>query len=237
MTGPGTVVLAATDQLVVPAWADLTAVAVVSLQASIAASRVSGPRRIDVVGIAFVGIVSGLGGGIVRDLLVGVTPVAMTGNRFLGTALVAALVGMLFAGVLNHRSQTLMAIDALGLGLFTVVGTQKAVDLGFGVVPAILVGVVTATGGSILRDLLLGDEVTVIRVGTFHAVAAAAGAIVFLGLDATSLARPAVGIAAGGLCAALRLLALRLGWTSPPPLTLPVDRMPLPRRTKPRQDD
>ena len=228
-------VLAATDVLVVPAWADLAAVAVVSMLASVASSRVAHERRIDVVGIAFVGIVSGLGGGIVRDVLLGVTPAAMQGNRYLGTALGAAVVGMLFAGILNHRSRTLMVLDALGLGLFTVVGTQKAVDLGFGVVPALLVGVITATGGSILRDLLLGDEVTVIRVGTFHAVAAAAGAVTFLALDATALTRPAVGVLAGGLCAALRLLALRLGWTSPPPISLPADRMPLPRRSSRRR--
>lgn len=223
---------AATDTLVVPAWADLSAVAVVSLLAAIAASRVSQERRIDVVGIAFVGIVSGLGGGIARDVLLGVTPVAMQGNRFLATALLAALTGMLFASILNHKSQVLMAIDAVGLGLFTVVGTQKAIDLGFGAVPAILVGVLTATGGSVMRDLLLGDDVTVIRVGTFHAVAAAAGAAVFVALDATAVTRPLVGFVAGGVCAALRLLALRLGWTSPPPLTLPVDRMALPRRSK-----
>jgi uncharacterized membrane protein YeiH len=161
--------------LQVPLWIDLTAVAVGALAGAGVAAR----ERLDVVGGLLLAVVMGLGGGIVRDMLLGLRPVAVTNRYYLPTVAVAALAGFLFASLLRRFGTTFVILDALSVGLFTVVGVEKALLYGLPYVSAIFIGVSAAVGGGLLVDLIAGRTVEVVHRGPWNATAALAGAIVY----------------------------------------------------------
>ena len=110
-------------------------------------------------------------------------------------------------------------LDALGLGLFAVVGAGKAIDFHLGPSAAVLMGVMTGIGGGIARDLLV-SEVPVVFTAELYAVAALAGATVVVVGDSLFPRSAPVALVGGVVCVALRLLAIRRGWK------LPVARQP-----------
>ena len=163
---------------VIPLWADLTAVGLGGIQGALFASGFRGERRLDLLGVAIIGIVVGMGGGLIRDLLLNVTPVSLQSNWYLLTATGAALLGMLLAGVFQRLNAVIVGLDALVIGLFGALGTSKALYLGLPLVPAVFVGVCAAVGGGILRDMIMGLPVAIMHVGSLYAVAAGAGCLV-----------------------------------------------------------
>ncbi|MEV7691810.1 TRIC cation channel family protein [Microbacterium sp. NPDC089189] len=169
---------------VIPLWADLTAVALGGVQGALFASGFRGQRRLDMLGVAIIGIVMGMGGGLIRDLLLGVAPSTLQSNWYLLTATAAALVGMLLAGLFARLNNVIVGLDALVIGLFGAFGTSKALVLGLPVVPAIFVGVCAAVGGGILRDIIMGLPVAIMHVSSLYGVAALAGCAVLAALDA-----------------------------------------------------
>jgi uncharacterized membrane protein YeiH len=204
----------APDLATVPVGLDIAAVALGAVQGAVFATRMAEERRLDVVGVAVVGIATGLGGGIARDLLLNQMPVALSDGRLLLTAVVAALVGMLLAPVVNRIERLVVAVDAAALGLYLVVGMSKASDRGLGTVATVLVGVIACTGGSVVRDVLLQLQVAIMRVGSFYALAAVAGAVAFVGLDDV-WTRRAAGFAGASVTFVLRMGAVRYGWRAP----------------------
>lgn len=174
--------------LVIPLWADLTAVGLGGIQGALFASGFRGRQRLDLLGVAIIGILIGMGGGLIRDLLLGFTPATLQSNWYLLTATGAALVGMLLSNLFQRLNRAIVALDAVVIGMFGAFGTSKALVVGLPVVPAIFVGVCSAVGGSILRDVILGLPVAIMHVGSLYAVAAAVGCAVVgiggvLGLD------------------------------------------------------
>ena len=163
---------------VIPLWADLIAVGLGGVQGALFASGFRGQRRLDLLGVAIIGIVMGMGGGLIRDLLLNVTPVTLQSNWYLLTATLAALLGMLLAGVFQRLNALIVGLDAVVIGLFGAFGTSKALALGLPVVPAVFVGVCSAVGGGILRDMIMGLPVAIMHVGSLYAVAAGAGCTV-----------------------------------------------------------
>jgi uncharacterized membrane protein YeiH len=195
---------------------DLGGTLVFALSGALLAVR----KDFDVVGVAVLSISAGLGGGIVRDTLLGETPPrALQDERYLLTALVAALLGFFFHRTIERLTASFRLLDAVGLGFFAVAGTTLALEAGLGVVPAALLGVVTGAGGGILRDLLAGDVPLVLR-SEVYALAALVGALAFAGADRL-VAGPAA--ASLGITAtfALRLVAIRFGWHAPRPRRRP----------------
>jgi len=198
----------------VPAWANIAAIAVGSFQGAMFA--VSFRRtRIDLLGVAVTGIATGLGGGFLRDILLNRFPSALTENYYILIAIGAALVGMLFGQLAGRVDWLLTLMDALGLGLFAAIGTTAALYDGVPVVSALFVGVVSAVGGGVIRDVLLNMPIAVMHVGSLYAVAAILGsgallATVALGGD------PNV---AAALCIVVttivRMLAVQFGWSLP----------------------
>lgn len=162
----------------IPLWADLIAVGLGGVQGALFASGFRGQRRLDLLGVAIIGIVMGMGGGLIRDLLLNVTPVTLQSNWYLLTATLAALLGMLLAGVFQRLNALIVGLDAVVIGLFGAFGTSKALALGLPVVPAVFVGVCSAVGGGILRDMIMGLPVAIMHVGSLYAVAAGAGCTV-----------------------------------------------------------
>ncbi|WP_322409013.1 trimeric intracellular cation channel family protein [Microbacterium invictum] len=193
---------------VIPLWADLTAVGLGGIQGALFASGFRGQRRLDFLGVAIIGVVLGMGGGLIRDLLLNTTPVTLQSNWYLLTATVAALVGMLLSGVFARLNAVIVGLDALSMGLFGAFGTSKALALGLPVVPAVFVGVCAAVGGGILRDMLMGVPIAIMHVGSLYAVAAGVGCsalAVVHALGANLVIAAIIGIA---VTAVIRLLAV-----------------------------
>lgn len=193
---------------IVPLWADLLAVGLGGVQGALFASGFVGQRRLDMLGVALIGIVMGMGGGLIRDLLINVPPVTLQSNWYLLTATAAALVGMLLAGVFRRLNGVIVGLDAVVIGLFGALGTSKALVLELPVVPAVFVGVCAAVGGGILRDIIMGLPVAIMHVGSLYAVAAGVGCAVLAIADAFGAPIVAAAIACVIVTAVIRVLAV-----------------------------
>ncbi|MCT9820023.1 TRIC cation channel family protein [Microbacterium sp. W1N] len=193
---------------VIPLWADLIAVGLGGIQGALFASGFRGERRLDFLGVALIGIMIGMGGGLIRDLLLNTTPVTLQSNWYLLTATGAALFGMLLAGIFQRLSRVIVGLDALVIGLFGAFGTSKALALGLPLVPAVFVGVCAAAGGGVLRDVLMGLPVAIMHVGSLYAVAAGAGAFVLAVSQELGLAPVWAAVVGVAVTTVIRVLAV-----------------------------
>jgi uncharacterized membrane protein YeiH len=217
---------------IIPLWADLLAVGIGALQGAMFAAQFR-DRRLDLLGVALIGIAAGLGGGFIRDLVLNQVPAALQQNWYILVAIAAALLGMLLERVFRRLSWLITGLDALTIGLYCAIGTTKALAVGLPAVPAVFVGVLAAVGGSILRDLLLNLPIALMYVGSLYAIAATAGASMLVALVA--LGTPVFVAAASCvvLTFGLRVLAVLFKWTLPEQRGLQrIPRISLRRRTR-----
>ena len=180
-------------------------------------------KRLDLFGVVFVGAVAALGGGIVRDLLLGaVPPYALTHWDYLVVAVLAATLLFWLHPQFNRLRRTVLVLDAAGLGLFTVTGTLKALDARVPALGACVVGMVTAIGGGLGRDLLTGEIPIVLR-REIYAVASLLGAGTVALLVRLDVQRPPLIAGTALLVFVVRIVALRRKWQAPtpPPAVLP----------------
>jgi len=203
-----------TPLFVIPLWAELLAVGIGAAQGALFAAQFR-DRRLDLLGVAIIGIATGFGGGILRDVVLAQAPAALSSNWVLIVATGAALVGMLLERVLARAQVLVNVLDALTIGLFCAIGTTKALAIGLPEVPAVFVGVLSAVGGSILRDLLLNLPIALMHVGSLYAVAAVAGATTLV----TLLQFGVPVFVAASICVVLtfgvRVLAVVFKWSLP----------------------
>ena len=197
---------------------NLTAIAAGALAGAVYAVR----KRFDIGGVLAMAVVGGLGGGLIRDtLLQQGPPVALTDPWYLGTALIAAAVGFFFASLVGRFGVVMILLDALSLGLFAVVGAQMALIVELPVVAAVLVGVITAIGGSILRDVLSGEMPEVFLPGAPYATAALLGVLVYIGITKVGgLTKPSAEWVAVAVVVLVRVVTLWRGWHAPKPIDL-----------------
>jgi len=198
----------------IPLALDLTAVAVGAIQGAMFAARLT-ERRIDLLGVALIGVIVGLGGGILRDLLLNQRPAAISDNWYLPVATAAALLGMLLLRVFTRLNGLIIALDAVTIGLFGAIGTSKALAYGVPVVPAVFVGVISAVGGSILRDVALNLPIALMHVGSLYAIAATAGSVLLVVLVALGVNVVVAGSACVVVTTLTRLGSVRFGWSLP----------------------
>ncbi|WP_213815201.1 trimeric intracellular cation channel family protein [Glaciihabitans sp. dw_435] len=203
-----------TAAFMIPPWADVLAVGIGALQGALFAGQFRS-RRLDLLGVAIVGIATGFGGGLLRDILLSQVPAALNSNWYLPVAVVAALLGMLLERVFSKLNAVITTLDALTIGLFGAIGTTKALSLGMPAVPAVFVGVLSAVGGSILRDLLLNSPIAMMYVGSLYAVAAILGTsavaiLITLGVPVFVAAIIGVAVTFG-----VRVLAVLFNWSLP----------------------
>ena len=172
-------------------------------------------HRFDPIGFAALAIASGLGGGIIRDVLLQQgPPVALTNTAYLATALAGA--GLAFFVHFEHRPWKLVFpyVDALALGCWAAVGAQKALLSGLSWLPSLLLGVVTAVGGGVIRDLAVGQRPTIFGGNTLYASCALLASGV--AIAGTMTGHTQVGAMVGtGVGAASCLLARWRGWMLP----------------------
>lgn len=184
-------------------------------------------RGLDLVGVAVLAWVAGLGGGIIRDVLIGaVPPVGISDWRLVAVAVTAGVltfaahgrVRVVAARTRGFRlgliSRTVQALDAVGLAMFCVGGSLKALTLGVAPLPAVVVGVITAVGGGLLRDLLAGQVPEVLR-RELYAVPALLGATVVVTAHALGALTDLVLAGSVILVFVIRIVAVALGLNAP----------------------
>lgn len=172
-------------------------------------------RGLDAFGVAVLGVAAALGGGMVRDALLGATPAAALQDwRYLATALVAAGVTFVSSHQVARLDPAVRVLDAAGLGLFTVAGTSKALAFDLPALPAVALGVLTGIGGGVARDVLAGGIPLVLRRDVYALAALVGAVIVVVAHDAGAYGAGAA-VAAAGTTFLVRLLALRFGWQAP----------------------
>ena len=205
---------ASAGQVSVPLALELAAVFVGAVLGGLAAAD----HDLDIMGMATLGIATGLGGGIIRDVILldhGVA--AFSSSSYLLTALLASALAYFFTQVVHRLKPALFMVDALSLGLFAIVGADKALRAGLLVLPAIMLGTITAVGGGMLRDILTGEVPKLLKPGTLYGLAAAAAATFFVMLvEYVHITKGWSGIAAVALAIAIRGLATRFRWETKP---------------------
>jgi uncharacterized membrane protein YeiH len=190
---------------------DLLGIAVFAASGALVASR----KQLDVVGFVLIGMITGFGGGTVRDLLLGRTPVFWLNQPEVpAIAAAAALLVYFFAHRVESRFKALLWADALGMALFAVLGAEIALIAGAQPWAAVLLGTVTATAGGIIRDVVC-DELPLILRKEIYITAAAAAALAYVALRLALLPRDVALIAGIGLGFGIRGAAIWRGWSLP----------------------
>lgn len=182
-----------------PVWFDLGAVFAFAVTGALAAVK----RGYDIVGVFFLALVSSIGGGLIRDGIFipsGEATPLLTDSRYTLIIVAATIVGAAFGSHVKRFKRIIALIDALGLGAYAAFGTQKALQFGLAVPASVLVGVINAAGGGLLRDIITREEPLVFRPGQFYVLTAVAGAVTFVslsiqvGIDATGAALIAIAV-------------------------------------------
>lgn len=194
---------------------DLVGVFVFALSGGLVAVK----KRLDLFGVLVLAAMAGLGGGVLRDLLLGdVPPVGIGDWRLLSAAALGGLVTFLYHPEVERTSRLVRVLDAAGLAAFAVAGSLKAVlHPAVPPVAAVLIGIVTAIGGGVLRDLLAGQVPEVLR-RELYAVPAALGATIVVLFAEIGALHDSVLWGAALLVFGVRLVAVRLDLNAPTPL-------------------
>ncbi len=192
-----------------PAAFDYAGVAVFALTGALAAAR----DRHDIITFWFFAVVTGVGGGTLRDLLIGAPVFWMGDPAYLGIGLVAAI-AVWFAAPHLERAKTLIWVDAVGLAAYAVIGAGKALSLGVDPLIAIAMGVLTSCFGGVIRDVLAGQPSALLKreITISAALLAAAGFVALHAAGFDPLVSGALGAAAGF---GLRAGAIHYGWALP----------------------
>ena len=180
-------------------------------------------RKADAIGTFSLALATGVGGGIVRDILIGADPpTALRVPLYLPGVALAALLALMFASWIARVYRVLDVLDALLLGLWTVMGAEKALAYQLPLPSVVFLGVVTATGGGVLRDLLSGSAPVSFHKGELYVTAALIAAVVYAALARAPSVTPWVcELVAIATAFSIRVAALRWQITAPGPFDLP----------------
>lgn len=147
---------------------------------AISGIRLASGKQIDWFGAYIIGLVTAIGGGTLRDLLLGVTPFWMLEGYYFLTTGVALVVSILFKNKLFRWGSTLFLFDAIGLGLFTIVGITKSMDAGLPYWVCIVMGTITGSVGGVIRDVLLNEVPLIFRQDIYALTCVAGGGVYFM---------------------------------------------------------
>lgn len=175
--------------------------------------------RLDALGAITLGVVTAIGGGIIRDVLIGAVPPATVSDwRYLAVATVAGVIAFGLGDRLARFGMPITVLDAAGLGLFAVTGAGKALDHGLGAGPAIVLGAITGVGGGTVRDVLVRQVPAVLQSG-LYAIPAIIGAAVTVAAERGGVFGPVAAVAAAAVCFLVRMLGVRYDLNAPGPPT------------------
>ena len=189
---------------------DVLAAIVFAVSGALVASR----KGMDVVGFMWLAVVTGVGGGTIRDVILGVPVFWVQNPVYVAACLVTAVVTHFIAPLVESRYTVLLWFDAFGLALVTIAGTSKALDVGAPALVAIAMGVVTGCVGGIIRDTL-GHVPSILLKHEIYVTASVLGACVYVALSAFEPRRLAAMIVGFLVTFAVRGLAIKFGWSLP----------------------
>ena len=181
----------------------------------ITGALVAREKRMDVFGVVVIALVTALGGGTIRDLILGRTPVFWVHDvTYIWLGVLGAVIAMIATrrGWLPRRP--LLISDAFGLALFAVIGADITLNTGAPALIAVMMGVTSAVAGGVVRDLL-SDQIPLILREEIYATAALAGAVVYVLLDGLRVTPDLATIIAISVALTLRLAAIRYKWSLP----------------------
>jgi uncharacterized membrane protein YeiH len=193
---------------------DLTGTFVFALNGALTAVRAA---RLDLVGVVTLGMITALGGGVIRDVLIGsIPPATFLDWRYFALAAGGGLIAFALSRRLSRLEIPITVLDAIGLSVFAVIGASKAINFGLGIAPAVLLGVVTAVGGGTIRDTLVRQIPTVLR-SELYAIPALVGAAITVATMRMDVYGLPAALGAATACFVIRMLGVRFGLNAPRP--------------------
>jgi len=194
---------------------DLAGTFAFALNGALTAIRVA---QIDIIGVLTLGVITALGGGIVRDVVIDALPPATFSDwRYLVVASAGALIAFALGQRLDRHATAITILDAAGLSLFAVTGASKALEFGLGPVQAVILGAVTAVGGGTVRDVMLQRVPVVLRSELYAIPALVAATITVVASKVDAYGAP-VAVIAAVICFGIRMLGVRFGINAPRPV-------------------
>ena len=194
---------------------DLVGIAVFGVSGALAGVD----KNLDLFGVLFLSVATGIGGGFMRDALIGSTPAAALDDwRYLVVPLVVGLVVFFVHPAVARLSRIFLLVDAAGLGLFAVAGARKALDFSVPPAGAVGIGMLTAIGGGIIRDVLV-REIPAVLHREIYATAALLAAVVVVAGDKAELKNVATAAVAISCAFLLRVISRWKQWSAPLPRT------------------
>ncbi len=182
---------------------------------AISGVRLAAKKDMDLFGATVIGFVTAVGGGTVRDILLGNFPVAWVNDIYYSVAILLAVpVTLLFRKQLIQMTRTLFLFDTIGIGIFTILGMQKALTLDIHPAIAIAMGMVSAVVGGVIRDILC-NEIPLIFRKEIYATACLVGALVFFLLENTSINQSINVIVTVLTIVIIRIVAIKYNWSLP----------------------
>ncbi|MDQ3827652.1 MAG: TRIC cation channel family protein [Actinomycetota bacterium] len=193
---------------------DLTGTFVFALNGALTAVQAA---RLDIIGVLTLGMITALGGGIIRDVLIGsVPPATFRDWRYLALAAGGGLIAFALCQWLDRLEIPIIVLDAVGLSVFAVIGASKAVAFGLDVGPAIILGTITGVGGGTIRDTLVRQIPSVLH-SELYAIPAVIGAAVTVATIRTGVYGITAALAAAAICFIIRMLGVRFSLNAPAP--------------------
>jgi Predicted membrane protein len=184
---------------------DLIGTFVFAISGTIAA----GQKRLDLFGAAFIGFVTAIGGGTLRDMMIGVHPVSWTTSMdYFYVIVLAVVITFLLKDQILRFRKTIFLFDTIGIGVFTIIGIEKALAYGIHTPIAIIMGILTAVAGGVIRDTL-NNEVPLIFKKEIYATACIVGAFAYIGLLRTGIPIESSQVATILIIIAIRVVSIK----------------------------
>ena len=191
---------------------DLLGIFAFAVNGSLTAAR---KVRLDIVGILTLGMVTAVGGGMLRDVLIGaIPPLAFTYWPYLAVAAAGSMIAFFISRPPRFLNRAILVLDAAGLSLFCVAGAYRALNFGLDPGPAIVLGAVTAVGGGTIRDMMI-REVPTILVGELYAIPALVGAAVAVAMVQDEVLGVPGAVIGALVCFGIRIAAIRYRLNAP----------------------
>lgn len=183
---------------------------------AVSGALAAGEKRLDLLGVAVIALVTAIGGGTIRDVLMARHPIFwMRDPSYLIVILVATAITIVWARYRPPPRTSLLIADAFGLALFAISGAQIAERQGFPAIIVVLMGTITGVAGGMLRDVLTNEIPLVLRAGNLYASTAIAGASAYLVLERLGLSRSAATVLGMSTVIGLRMAAIMWGLRLP----------------------
>ena len=189
---------------------DLIGTVVFAITGALAARE----HKMDVFGMFILAFVTGVGGGTLRDMMIGSTPVFWMKNPFYILMIVLGVVFPIFFKKMSEWKKSILFFDAIGLGVFTVIGVEKGIDFGLHPVIAVALGAVTGCFGGLIRDILR-NQIPAVLHKEIYATASLTGGIMFFVLNYLGFHNDLVAVLTAFIVFIIRVLALKYRWELP----------------------